>query len=85
VEVRGALASGERMTHIAGAAGRAGNLAGTVAGLFAEACVANRITPGLHVAGVDTDSAITDWILSQAVGLGLALLEFTGVARAGTW
>lgn len=85
VEVRGALAGGERMTHIAGAAGRAGSLAGTVAGLFAEACATGRIAPGLQVAGADTDSAITDWVLSRAVGLGLALHEFTGVARAGTW
>jgi hypothetical protein len=85
VEVRGALDSGERMTHIGGAAGRAGSLAGTVAGLFAEACAVGRIGPGLQVAGADTDAELTDWILARAVGLGLALHEFTGVARVSTW
>lgn len=83
VEVRGALSTGERMTHVAGAAGRAGALAGVVAALFAQAAVECRLTPGVRVAGDDV--AVANEVLGDAVELGVALHEFTGVARASAW
>lgn len=83
VEVRGGMADGERVTHIAGAAGRAGELAGTVAALWALAALDGRIGSGRHVAGADTDLA--EELLGEARRAGVALHEFTGVARPSTW
>ncbi|MBI5088537.1 MAG: hypothetical protein HZB15_06665 [Actinobacteria bacterium] len=83
VEVRGAIESGERVTHVGGLAGRTGELVGTTAALFAQACVDRRCPPGVTVAG--TDPALTAWLMSEAVAEGLQFQEFTGVARASTW
>ena len=46
VEVRGADDDGGRLTHVAGAGGRSGTIAGTVAALYAEAVVQGRTPPG---------------------------------------
>jgi hypothetical protein len=79
VEVRGALA-GARETHVAGAVGRTGDLAGAVAALFAMACVEERCEPGVVVAGADAE--LSTWLLRGAVDAGVLLQEYTGVARA---
>jgi len=77
VEVRGALATGERITHVVGAVGRTGDLAGTVAALFAEACVSGVASPGVVVAG--TDVHLSRWVLAGAADCGLLLQEYTGI------
>ncbi len=83
VEVRGAGPGGERLTHVAGAGGRAGSLAGSVAALYAEAAIAGDLAPGVRVAGEDVRLAAV--LLGRAAGLGMALQTFTGVARATHW
>ncbi len=79
VEVRGAVA-GARVTHVAGAVGRTGDLAGAVAALFALACVEGRCGPGVVVAGGDAE--LSSWMLRGAIDAGVLLQEYTGVARA---
>jgi hypothetical protein len=83
VEVRGAIDTGERVTHVAGLAGRAGEMAGVAAGLFAQACIERRCRPGATVAGAD--STLSAWVVSEAAAEGLQFQEFTGVARASSW
>jgi voltage-gated potassium channel Kch len=83
VEVRGALDTGERVTHVVGAVGRTGDLAGTVGALFAQACVDRRCPPGVTVAG--DDATLGAWLLGEAVEAGVQLQEYTGVARASEW
>ena len=83
VEVRGALASGERVTHVAGAVGRTGDLAGTVGALFAQGCIDQRCPTGVTVAG--EDPVLGNWLLGEATASGLQLQEYTGVARASEW
>jgi hypothetical protein len=83
VEVRGANERGERVTHVSGAAGRTGTLAGTIAALYAEACAARRTPAGLVTAGADAN--LSAWVLMEAAAAGLALHEFTGVARPAAW
>ena len=83
VEVRGSLDDGHRMTHVAGASGRAGDIAGKVAAVCALAAVHGRTSGGVHVLGADPD--LTRWLLAQVVTHGVSLLEFTGVARASAW
>ena len=83
VEVRGALASGERVTHVAGAVGRTGDLAGTVGALFAQSCIDGRCPPGVTVAGAD--ASLGAWLMGEAAASGLQLQEYTGVARASEW
>jgi hypothetical protein len=83
VEVRGGMADGARITHIAGAAGRAGELAGTVAALWALAAADGRLGPGRHVAGADP--ALAEDLLGRARRAGVSLHEFTGVPRLLTW
>ena len=78
VEVRGAL-DGRRVTHVAGAVGRTGDLAGAVAALFAVACIEQRCAPGVVVAGAD--GALSTWMLRGAIDAGVQLQEYTGVAR----
>ena len=80
VEVRGAIAGGARVTHVAGAVGRTGDLAGTTAALFAKACIETMADPGVVVAG--HDAVLSAWMLHAAVEAGVQLHEFTGVARA---
>ena len=83
VEVRGAGPTGERVTDIAGAGGRAGSLAGAVAALYAEVVAAGELAPGVRVAG--EDAALATRLLRRAAGLGMALQTFTGVARPTHW
>lgn len=83
VEVRGAGPAGERLTHVAGAGGRAGSLAGTIAALFAESCTAGALEPGVRVAG--EDAGLASDLLARAAALGMSLQTFTGVARPTAW
>jgi hypothetical protein len=83
VEVRGAVDSGERVTHVAGAVGRTADLAGTVGALFAQSCVDRRNAPGVTVAGAD--AALGAWLMGEAVAAGIQLQEYTGVARVSDW
>lgn len=83
VEVRGALDTGERVTHVAGAVGRTADLAGTVGALFAQSCVDGRCPLGVTVAG--EDAVLGAWLMGEAVEAGVQLQEYTGVARASSW
>lgn len=87
VEVRGADGDGARVTHVLGSVGRVGDLAGTVAALFALAFVGAgsiaRPEPGVHVAGQSGELAT--WMLRETLTAGVSMNEFTGVARASTW
>lgn len=83
VEVRGAIEGGERVTHVAGLAGRTGELAGVAAALFAQACVERRCAPGVTVAGASAE--LSAWFMAEASAEGLQFQEFTGVARASSW
>lgn len=83
VEVRGGLESGERVTHVAGAVGRAGDLAGTIAALSAGLLLDARLPPGVHVTGSDTE--LTETLLEAARHAGVGLYEFTGVPRPLAW
>jgi len=83
VEVRGAAADGTRVTVIAGASGRTGDLAAAVTAAGVEACLAGSIAPGVHVVGeasLDPSS-----MLRRAALRGVQLQEFTGVARSSAW
>ena len=79
VEVRGAAESGERITSIVGAVGRTGDMAGTVAALFARESTQGRLAPGVVVAG--DDSAVSARVLAGVVDAGVLLQEYTGIAR----
>lgn len=79
VEVRGADAEGGRTTLVAGAVGRSADIAGAVAGLYAECCATGMLGPGLHLAGAP--GAPTDWLLARASEAGVLLQEYTGLAR----
>src|SRR5690606_24134279 len=83
VEVRGCAADGSRVTHIAGAAGRVGEMAGAVAAAFALSCARGRIGDGVHVAGGDADLSAA--VLCMVADAGIALHEFTGIARPSDW
>lgn len=79
VEVRGADATGGRVTLVAGAVGRSAEIAGAIAALYAECCVTGVLAPGVHTAGMA--DAPTDWLLARASEAGVLLQEYTGVAR----
>lgn len=83
VEVRGATESGARTTHVAGASGRAGDIAGKVAAACALAAAIGRTVDGVQVLGADRD--LVRWLLPRIVTHGVTLLEFTGVPRATAW
>jgi hypothetical protein len=83
VEVRGSADGGQRVTHVAGASGRAGDIAGKVAAVCALAAAAGRTGDGVHVLGADPE--LSRWLLAQVVTHGVSLLEFTGVPRATGW
>lgn len=87
VEVRGADGDGARVTFVLGSAGRVGDMAGTVAALFAEAFAGAgsraRPEPGVHLAG--QPGPLSRWMMETAVTCGVSVHEFTGVARASAW
>ena len=83
VEVRGSVDGGRRVTHVAGASGRAGDIAGKVAAVCALAAALGRTSDGVHVLGADAE--LSEWLLAQLVTHGVTLLEFTGVPRATGW
>jgi hypothetical protein len=78
VEVRGSVVGGARVTHLVGAVGRTGDLAGAVAGLFAVACAQGRTRSGVVIAGDDRD--LSAWMLRSLADVGVMLQEYTGVA-----
>ncbi len=80
VEVRGSLADGARETLVVGAVGRTGDLAGTVAAMFALECIAGTIPVGVAVSG--EDAALSLRLLRSLTSAGVHVHEFTGVARA---
>ncbi|MFZ4810843.1 MAG: hypothetical protein ACOYL9_05825 [Ilumatobacteraceae bacterium] len=82
VEVRGAGPGGERVTHVAGAVGRTADLAGTVAAMYAAACVERRLPEGVTVAGDERD--VNAWLLSGIVGAGVTVQQYNGEARASS-
>jgi hypothetical protein len=75
------MADGSRVTNVVGAVGRTGDIAGTVAALYAEACATERAHIGARVGGDDADLA--RWLLLAAVDAGVLLQEYTGIARLG--
>jgi hypothetical protein len=83
VEVRGAAEDGARVTVIAGASGPTSQLAAAVMLACIEACLADRIAPGVHlVGGATLDPPL---LLRRAAELGVRLQEYTGVARSSVW
>lgn len=83
VEVRGAEASGARLTVIAGASGPTGDLAAAVAMACVEACLRGSVEPGVHIVGQASLDPVG--MLQRVVDLGVRLQEFTGVARSSAW
>jgi predicted dinucleotide-binding enzyme len=81
VEIRGASADGARETAILGAVGRTGDLAGTVAAVFAASCLDGSSPVGVSAPG--DDPVLAGRMLREVVALGLQLHEYTGVARGG--
>jgi len=80
VEVRGAAASGERDTLIAGTAVRSGVAAALVAATMARWTLSDSRWPGVAVLG---DSRLpTAALLDEVRTAGVRLFEFTGVARS---
>jgi hypothetical protein len=67
------------VTEVVGAVGRTGDMAGTVAALFAEACTTGSLPTGLTVAG--SEHVPTAWLLAGAADAGVLLQEYTGIAR----
>lgn len=82
VEVRGSVVGGERVTHLVGAVGRTGDLAGAVAASFAGACVSGRTEAGLVISG--HDRPLAEWMLRSLADVGVMLQEYTGVATGGS-
>lgn len=83
VEVRGALASGERVTAIAGAAGRTADLAAAVCAAVTVLLAAEPLPPGVH--STDGHELTERQLLHHATRLGVRVQEFTGVARPTSW
>ncbi len=80
VEVRGALADGARETLVAGAVGRTGDLAGTVAAWCAQACLDGRFPLGVSTTA--DDPVLARALLAGIVDSGVQLHEYTGVPTA---
>ena len=79
VEVRGAAADGARVTVVEGAAGRVGDVAGSVAAAVAVSALLGRVPHGVSTPGdAHLDNAA---ILADVQAMGVVLQEFTGVAR----
>lgn len=83
VEVRGAGPAGERLSVIAGAAGRAATIAGAVATAAVLEVLAGTLDAGVRVAG--DDAATSARMLERVQSLGVGLQTFTGVARPSGW
>jgi hypothetical protein len=83
VEVRGALADGARQTVIAGASGRAAELAAAVAASSALACAAGVVAGGVHTPGDPAMAA--GGLLQRVLAMGVRIQEFTGVPTPSTW
>lgn len=83
VELRGAGADGERITHIAGSSGATGALAAAVCAAAAVQLVRHDAPPGVHTPG---DAALGELqLLHHATRYGVRVQEYTGVARPTSW
>lgn len=83
VEARGAAASGERVTVIAGAAGRAAQLAAAVCAVSLLRLLDVPVPAGVH--GTADEALQPLDLLHHATKLGVRVQEFTGVARPASW
>lgn len=83
VEVRGAADDGARLTVINGAAGRAGQIAGTVGAAAVIQVLAGRLEPGVRLLGEDSQTAAE--LLDLVQDFGVVIQEFTGLARPSSW
>ncbi len=77
VEVRGADASGARVTSIVGVAELVGTATAATAAAFAVEALSGRLPPGVSRAGDDTLDTLG--LLRTISQLGVRLQEFTGV------
>ena len=82
VEVRGALASGQRETLIAGVAVRSGLAAAVVAATMTKWALSAHKLNGLILLG--DERLDTEALLGEVVRCGVSLHEFTGIARPPT-
>lgn len=83
VEARGAAADGARVTLIAGAAGRAAQLAAAVCAAAVLRLLAVPVPPGVHGTADDTLQPLD--LLHHSTRFGVRVQEFTGVARPASW
>lgn len=83
VEVRGADATGARVTNVMGASGSAAELAGAVCAATVLAVLDGAFAVGAQVLG--EDSARDAALLDRVSGLGVSLQEYTGDLRAAAW
>jgi hypothetical protein len=83
VEARGAAADGERVTVIAGAAGRAADLAAAVCASAVLRLLEVGLPAGVHT--TSDESVVPLDLLHHATQRGVRVQEFTGVARAASW
>jgi hypothetical protein len=83
VEARGSVDDGARRTVIAGASGRAAEIAAAVCTAAVCACLDAAVPAGAHAPG-DTALVPAD-LLRRATAFGVVVEEFTGVARPTTW
>jgi hypothetical protein len=79
VEARGADASGARVTHIIGSAGRAAQLAGAVCAATTLAVLERRFLPGVHLLGGDDE--LSAELLDTVFAFGVGLQVYTGDSR----
>lgn len=82
VEVRGGLASGERVTRVAGVAEQIGTAAAATAAAFADLVPTGAIPSGLVVPG--SEDVPTLQLLHAIAGYGIRLQTFTGIPQAAS-
>lgn len=83
VEVRGAAMGGARQTVIAGASGRAAELAAAVCAASALACAERVLVGGVHTPGDHTTTHAG--LLRRVVARGVTIEAFTGVPTPSSW
>ncbi len=83
VEARGAVASGERLTVIAGAAARTADVAAAVCATTVARVARVGLAAGVHALGDDAVDALD--LLHHTTSLGVKVQEFTGLGRATSW
>lgn len=83
VEARGASVTGERVTVIAGVAGRAAQLAAAVCAAAVLRLLDVSLPAGVHGTADEVLQPLD--LLHHATRFGVRVQEFTGVARPGSW